>query len=454
MDLAARAAVVQPALDGDGLADVLADLVDVCRAWIGPQSEAQSARRPASSPRQQRFESLAAPWRRCSSTGRAIRGDAPARTSARRRSRPSGSPAVAASQSIDALAGHADGRRCGRGCRARASSTRWPEQVSMASTESPIRCAWPKSRQMPSVGASSSLFDQLDQRVGVDSALGITSSASLHADASAASGDSSSRLRRSAPRWLSPGAAVRRRARRGARPAIGTGRAAATSSVGQRLVDRAPCAARSSAPPRLEAVAPRAVRVRSRAIGACTECSVSRVSSSHSASCDGRAPVVVVEMRRASRTARPPRSRARRSRRRCSRSSRSPWKRCVETPNRSQPAHGSRRFYRQLVDQAAEQLAQPAEARVLGEVAPARSRACAACTGCRPGCRASSSGSRTCRAPSGCAAAPSGRSGAGTRGLAGGGAAPRERRGRRRSARRPAASGRSTYESRSSDTRS
>ena len=30
VDLAARSAVVQPALDGDGLADVLADLVDVC----------------------------------------------------------------------------------------------------------------------------------------------------------------------------------------------------------------------------------------------------------------------------------------------------------------------------------------------------------------------------------------------------------------------------------------
>ena len=29
MDLAARPAVVQPAFDGDGLADVLADLVDV-----------------------------------------------------------------------------------------------------------------------------------------------------------------------------------------------------------------------------------------------------------------------------------------------------------------------------------------------------------------------------------------------------------------------------------------
>ena len=64
-----------------------------------------------------------------------------------------------------------------------------------------------------------------------------------------------------------------------------------------------------------------------------------------------------------------------------------------------------------------------------------------------------SSGSRTCRAPSGCAAAPSGRTAAGTRRRPRA-SPPVSAPGSRRSARRPAAALRSTYESRSSDTRS
>ena len=80
--------------------------------------------------------------------------------------------------------------------------TMWPGTASIASPRSPIRCAWPTSMQMPTLAPSRSFSMNDTSDSGVDSGLGMTSSASWTPARSAIS-CSASTLRRAASRLLS-----------------------------------------------------------------------------------------------------------------------------------------------------------------------------------------------------------------------------------------------------------
>ena len=207
MDLAARSAVVQPALDGDLFALVLADVFDVDVHTVNRQAIARALGRHQSSASSRSIRCRACRARASVSFGEPCAGDLEHQRAVvadllhrRQRRRP-----------VDrAVERHADDRRRGRGCRARASSMRCSDTVSIASTTSPSRCAWPKSRQMPTSGLVEIVFDEVHERAGARQLVRNHLDARAARRAAAAVARSASMLRRA-------GVAAVRRRRRGLR---------------------------------------------------------------------------------------------------------------------------------------------------------------------------------------------------------------------------------------------